>query len=137
MTLDLVLAAVLLVIGVGLVVLGVWLRLGRSTGARSWVDDVWPWRERFYLLLPVLGVIVGACAGFVLDRRGGDLAHACAEVIALPAVAVVVFGVCEVPMPRWSLPGWYRPHLDARKARERAQKERRRARKPARKAART
>ena len=83
----------------------VWLRLGRTDGARSWVGHVQQERMVLVTLPSVALVLVGVAALLAGDH--GALASVGALLVGIGVVAILVFNTTAVPLPRWSLPGWY------------------------------
>jgi len=94
-----------LVPGLALAALAVWLRMGRSEGARSWVGT--PQFERTVLVtLPAVAVVLLAlAAGHAAGT--GTVREVAALVAGLAVLSVLVWNVFGAPIPRWSLPRWY------------------------------
>jgi hypothetical protein len=95
-----------LLLGLLLTGWGVRQRLGRSEGARAWPGG--ESHDRAVLVLrPALGlllVVVGLLPA--VDGRSGPETGLGLLVLLVLAVGIG-WGILPLPVPRWSLPGWY------------------------------
>lgn len=95
----------------------VWLRLGRTEGARSWVGHVQQERMVLVTLPSVALALVGVAALLAGDH--GTLTSLGALLVGVGVVAILVFNAAAVRLPRWSLPGWYLTRTEHRRERGR------------------
>lgn len=117
-----VLTIVLAVMGVALLALATWLRLGRTSGARSWVGE--RQTERMVLVtVPLVGVAAVALAVMTATEPGG-LQTVAVGVLALAVVAFLLFNPVGLPLPGWSLPRWYRSRAARQERRQRRRRDR-------------
>lgn len=122
-----ILSIVLAVVGVLLLVLAGWLRLGRSEGARSWVGQE-QFERTVLVTVPMVGVACLALA--VMTATGTGPAQSVATfVLCLAVVVFLLFNPVGLRMPAWTLPKWY---VARTAARDRARRDRRNRRRQAR-----
>lgn len=99
-------SVILLVAGALLLAWGVRQRLGRSEGARAWPGSAT--HDRAVLVLrPAFGLVM-VVVGLLPLVEGAPAVHLALGAVALLALLVGLgWGILPLPMPRWSLPGWY------------------------------
>lgn len=110
---------------VGLVLLGValWLRTGRPTALRGWMNPLaenWM-AERVVLLgLPTVGALLVCVAVAAAPHQWTALRLLAIGAMVLLIVPAVYFLIALLPLPGFLYPGWARRVRDGREARMRA-----------------
>jgi hypothetical protein len=98
---------IFLVLGLALLAAAGWLRLGRTSGSRSWVGN--QQTERTVLVtLPTVGAAVTAGAVMGLTHGAPTVDALAGGVVAVAVVALLLWGPLQLPLPRRGLPAWYR-----------------------------
>lgn len=121
--------ALLILGGSGLLVLTAWRRRGRS-GGRAWANELYN-RQGYLFWLPGFGLMLVAAGviGFAEALDVQPMGYA-AGLLFLLGGLVSLWGGLFLPVPSWYLPAWLRPIVarERREARERRADRRRRRR---------
>jgi hypothetical protein len=93
-------------VGIALFGAGAWLRLGRTEGSRFWVGS--EQTERTILVtLPLVGVMAVAGSMIAVGDASPTLNTLGGGLFAVALVVFILWGPLQLPLPRWTLPGWY------------------------------
>lgn len=119
-------AVVMLSAGLALGGLNLWLRWGRTPGARAWAGSVQgELMERAVLVVhPLLATVLLLGAVTVSAQGSTPVGGAAALLLLLALITLLAFLVLPLPVPRAVQPAWYR---DRRAVRPRTRKGRSRA----------